>query len=103
MISICIFAIPAADKAFVAVILGSLVALAAVTRRLHSLRAANAEKDAIAYRERFQQMKAEVEAKYGPSVELLRPEMELDDDPELFHEAWKEFLQDHGGHVTTSR
>ncbi|HEY1938466.1 MAG TPA: hypothetical protein VGJ33_11080 [Candidatus Angelobacter sp.] len=43
------------------------------------------------YYERFKQMEADAEAKFGPSVELLRPEMQFDDDPELFDRAWKDF------------
>jgi hypothetical protein len=102
MVPTYIFAIAAADKAFLAVIIGSIVMLVAITKRLHSHREAAAAQNTLAYRERFQQMKVEAAAKYGP-VELLRPEMELDDDPELFDRAWREFQQDHGGHVTASR
>ena len=43
------------------------------------------------YYERFKQMEADAEAKFGSSVELLRPEMQFDDDPELFKRAWKDF------------
>jgi hypothetical protein len=43
------------------------------------------------YYERFKQMEADAVAKFGPSVELLRPEMQFDDDPELFGRAWKDF------------
>jgi len=102
MVSIYIFAIAATDKVFLAVILGSIVMLIALTKRLHSHRKATAAQNTVAYRERFEQMKVEAAAKYG-SVELLRPEMELDDDPELFDRAWREFQEEHGGHVTASR
>lgn len=102
MVPTYIFAIAATDKAFLAVIIGSIVMLIAVTKRLHSHRKATATQNTLAYRERFEQMKVEAAAKYG-SVELLRPEMELDDDPVLFDQAWREFQEDHGGHVTAGR
>jgi len=102
MVTTYIFATAAADKVFLAVIIGSILLLVAVTKRLHSHRKATAAQNTVAYRERFEQMKVEAAAKYG-SVELLRPEMELDDDPELFDRAWREFQQDHGGHVTAGR
>jgi hypothetical protein len=102
MVPTNIFALAAADRTFMAVVIGAVVMLIAVTKRLHSHRESKAAQNTFAYRERFQQMKVEAAAKYGP-VELLRPEMELDDDPELFERAWKEFQKDHGGHVTASR
>ena len=96
MVPTFLFAILAVDKVFVAVITGAIAILVVITRRLRSQRESTPSANTFPYRERFQQMKVEAEAKYGPSVELLRPEMELDDDPELFAKAWREFEKDAG-------
>ena len=78
-----------------AVVIVGLVMFAVISRQLKSFKAqAPPMKSFISYRERFEKMEADADAKYGPSVELLRPVMEIDDDPELFDLAWKEFERD---------
>lgn len=83
--------ISTADEAFIGVVIGALVIFLAVVKRLKSHKETGEPRNILSYRERFGQMKADAKAKYGPSVQFLRPEMELSDDPELFEQAWKEF------------
>ena len=80
-----------ADEMFIGVIVGALIIFLAVMRRLKSHKEQGESQNTLLYRERFGQMKAEAEAKYGPSVQFLRPEMDLSDDPEIFEQAWREF------------
>ena len=82
--------------ALAAVVIVGLVMFAVISRQqLKSLKGPGVPmKSFISYRERFEKMEADADAKYGPSVELLRPVMEIDDDPELFDLAWKEFERD---------
>lgn len=86
--------ISTANETFIGVIVGALVIFLAVMRRLKSQKEPGELRNTLSYRERFEQMKADAEAKYGPSVRFLRPEMDLSDDPELFEQAWKEFQQE---------
>ena len=77
----------------VAVIGGSaavFVSIAGLLRARREQRGLSAS-NSVRYQERFAQMKAEAQAKYGPSVKFLRPEMEIGDDPEAFARAWREF------------
>jgi hypothetical protein len=103
MISSFLVAHLVADKVFVVVIIGAIAMLVGITRWLRAHGEPASATNTFPYRERFQQMKVEAEARYGPSVELLRPEMELDDDPELFAKAWDEFEKDYAGHIAASR
>jgi hypothetical protein len=73
----------------------AFVAIAGLIRSRRKRQELDPPRNIIPYRERFEQMKAEAEAKYGPSVEFLRPEMEICDDPETFNRAWKQFERDH--------
>ncbi|HEY2496442.1 MAG TPA: hypothetical protein VGK24_05185 [Candidatus Angelobacter sp.] len=75
--------------AFAIVILGAAVATVLGLFKQRKYRKVEAKYST--YCERFKQMEADAEAKFGPSVELLRPEMQFDDDPELFKRAWKDF------------
>ena len=86
-----LIAISTADESFIAVVIGAVVIFIAVAKRLSSTRENDNHGNTVAYRERFMQMKAEAEAKYGPAVKFLRPEMDLSDDPDLFEKAWREF------------
>ncbi len=77
----------------VAVIGGSaavFVSIAGLLRARREQRELNASNN-VRYLQRFAEMKADAQAKYGPSVRFLRPEMEIDDDPEAFERAWREF------------
>jgi hypothetical protein len=77
----------------VAVIGGSaavFVSIAGLLRARREQRELSANHN-IRYHERFAEMKADAQAKYGPSVRFLRPEMEIGDDPEAFEKAWREF------------
>jgi hypothetical protein len=62
----------------------------------------NATKNIGQYLERFAEMNSDALEKYGPSVEFLRPEMEIGDDPEAFDRAWKEFERGRRVHLTAS-
>lgn len=79
------------DEAFLGVVIAALVIFLAVVKRLKSHKEPGEARNTLSYRERFGQMKADAEAKYGSSVQFLRPEMDLSDDPELFEQAWREF------------
>ena len=81
----------------------AFVAIAGMLKSRRERREVSAKKNIIPYRERFEQMKTEAEMKYGPSVEFLRPEMGIDDDPEAFEKAWRLFEQDQGKRFMTSR
>jgi hypothetical protein len=74
------------------IVMGVLVATVTVVAWLkkHKYRRVAARS---AYWKRFEQMEADAEAKFGPSVELLRPEMQFDDDPELFNKVWRDFAR----------
>jgi len=85
------------------VVIIGLAMFAVISRQLKSFKKPNVPiKSFISYRARFEQMEADADAKYGPSVELLRPLMEIDDDPELFDLAWKEFERDRKGRLIKS-
>jgi hypothetical protein len=79
------------------------VARARLLRSRRKRRELNTTKNVGRYRERFAEMNADALAKYGPSVEFLRPEMEIGDDPEAFERAWREFEWGRRVHLTTSR
>ena len=70
----------------VAVLVAAVAVVALLKKRKYRSAAATSS-----YWERFKQMEADVEANFGPSVELLRPEMQFDDDPELFDKVWRDF------------
>jgi len=77
----------------VAVIGGSaavFVSIAGLLRARREQRDLSASNN-VQYQQRFAEMKADAQAKYGPSVRFLRPEMEISDDPEAFETAWREF------------
>lgn len=80
-----------ADESFIAVVIGAVVVFIAVAKRLNATKDTDHSGNTVAYRERFLQMKTDAEAKYGPAVTFLRPEMDFSDDPELFEKAWREF------------
>ena len=79
------------------------VARAGLLRSRRKRRELNATKNIGQYRERFAQMNADALAKYGSSVEFLRPEMEIGDDPQAFDRAWREFERGRRVHLTASR
>jgi hypothetical protein len=81
----------------------AFVAIAGLIRSRRKRQELGPPRNIVPYRERFEQMKAEAEAKYGPSVEFLRPEMEMGDDPEAFERAWKQFEQGDRNRLTISR
>jgi hypothetical protein len=90
-------------KAEAVVIIGAIIALyVAIVKLLKPRKARNTVTNTSQYCKRFEQMKSEAEQKYGPSVEFLRPEMEIGDDPETFEKAWKQFERDHTVRLTTA-
>jgi hypothetical protein len=78
----------------VAVIGGSaavFVSIAGLLRSRTKHRELGDARSNVRYQQRFAEMKADAQAKYGPSVRFLRPEIEIGDDPEAFERAWREF------------
>jgi len=75
--------------------LAAIAAIGWLLRPRRNRRETKTTKSFISYRERFEQMKTDAVAKYGPGVEFLRPEMGFDDDPEAFDIAWRDFERDH--------
>jgi hypothetical protein len=93
-----------ASKAEAVVIIGGITILyLVIVKRLKPRKARNSMTNTSPYRKRFEQMKREAEQRYGPSVDFLRPEMEIGDEPEAFEKAWKQFERDHNARLTTSR
>lgn len=94
MVPFGLVTISTADGSFIAVVIGAVAIFIAVAKRLSSTREQESPRNTVVYRDRFLQMKSDAEAKYGPAVKFLRPEMEMFDDPEIFDRAWREFQRE---------